>query len=192
MHKRHRIFIAINLPEDIKKTLAFYQNKWQELPAKWVSPDNIHITLEFLGDLTDEELGEVCLAVKEAAQRHSSFSISLNNVSYGPLPLNPKKSPKMIWAVGEGNKELADLKNDLEKFLLKSIRFSPENRKFALHVTLARIKEWEWKRIDPEERPEINENIDLLFTVESIEVMESELKRSGPVYTILESHNLGE
>jgi 2'-5' RNA ligase len=44
--------------------------------------------------------------------------------------------------------------------------------------------------IEPEERPEINESIDLAFTVESIEVMESVLKRGGPQYSIIESHNL--
>jgi 2'-5' RNA ligase len=57
---------------------------------------------------------------------------------------------------------------------------------------LARISEWEFKKFEIDERPEINEEIDLFFTAESIEVMESELKRGGPVYTILESHNLGE
>ena len=57
---RHRIFIAINLPEDVKKELAKYQEKWPEFPAKWMSPENIHITLEFLGYLTNENLGQAC------------------------------------------------------------------------------------------------------------------------------------
>jgi 2'-5' RNA ligase len=187
MHKRHRIFIAINLPENIRKKLSSYQDKWQEVPAKWVSSDNIHITLEFLGYLTDQELGDVCMIAKEVIKRNKSFSINLNKICYGPLPLNPKKSPKMIWAIGQDVKELANLKNDLEKSLLESVRFSPENRKFIPHITLARISEWEWKKIEPEERQEVDENTDLLFSVESVEVMESELKRGGPRYTILES-----
>ncbi len=58
------------------------------------------------------------------------------------------------------------------------------------HITLARIQEWEWKKIEPEERPEVNENIDFIFTVESIEVMESVFKKGGSKYTIIESHNL--
>ena len=96
----------------------------------------------------------------------------------------------MIWAEGEKSKELALLREDLEKSLTEKVRFVPENRTFAPHITLARISAWEWKGIEPEERPEINEKIDLLFTVESIEVMESELHRGGPVYTILESFKL--
>ena len=96
----------------------------------------------------------------------------------------------MIWAEGEKSKELMKLKNDLEESLIKKVRFVPEGRAFAPHITLARIGALEFKAIEPEERPEVNENIDLAFTAESIEVMESELHRGGPVYTVLESHNL--
>ncbi|MDP2910533.1 MAG: hypothetical protein Q8N58_01975, partial [bacterium] len=65
-----------------------------------------------------------------------------------------------------------------------------ENREFAFHITLARISQWAWQRIEPEERPEINEDINLNFPVNSIEIMESILKKGGPEYVILESYNL--
>src|SRR3989344_816820 len=201
MEKRHRIFIAINLPEDIKRGLSEYQEKYAELfrslcdresstksgPAKWTAKDNLHITLEFLGDLTDEELGNVCKVAGEVSKRHKIFSINLNKILYGP----PKKiPPRMVWVEGEKSDELADLKEDLQECLLEEIKFRPDGKGFTPHITLARISEWEFRKIEPEERPEISENIDLTFTVESIEVMESELKRGGPVYSILESHNL--
>ena len=201
MEKRHRIFVAINLPEEVKKELFAYSEKWPELPAKWTAKDNLHITLEFLGDLTDVEIGEVCVIVKKVAERHSCFSLNINQILYGPPnpPPDPKgtpatagqgKIPRMVWAEGQKSKELQDLKNDLEESLLEKIKFRPGGRGFVPHITLARISEWEFRKFDLEDRPEINENIDLFFTVESIEVMGSELKRSGPVYTILESHNL--
>ena len=98
----------------------------------------------------------------------------------------------MVWAEGEKSEELADLKNDLQEYLLEKIAFRPEGKGFIPHITLARISEWEWKKIEPEERPEVNGNIESIFTVESIEVMESELKRGGPQYTIIESHSLKE
>jgi 2'-5' RNA ligase len=184
---KHRVFVAINLPGDIKKELSSYAEKWPDFPAKWTGKDNLHITLEFLGSLTDEEVGEVCVTVKEVVKRHSSFSLNINKILYGP----PKKiPPKMVWAEGEKSKELSDLKNDLQDALLEKIRFRPEERVFAPHITLARINAWEWRNIEPEERPEINENLDLIFSVESIEVMESEMKKGGPVYTVLESHSL--
>ena len=180
--------MAINLPGDIKKELFAYSEKWAELPAKWTEKDNLHITLEFLGSLTDEEVGEVCVAVKGVAERHKSFSLNINQILYGP----PKKMPpRMVWAEGDKSKELTKLRDDLENALTEKVRFVPENRTFAPHITLARISSWEFRAIEPEEVPEINESIDLMFTVESIEVMESELKKGGPVYTVLESHQLG-
>ncbi len=192
MEKRHRIFIAINLPEDIKRQLFLYSEKWLELPAKWTTKDNLHITLEFLGHLTDQEIADVCKISGEVAKRHKAFSINLNKVLYGPLRLRSGQAPKMIWATGEGLDGLTDLKQDLQEYLVEKISFRPDQKESLTHITLARISEWEFRKIEPEERPEVNENIDLVFTAESIEVEESELKKGGPQYTILESHQLGE
>ncbi len=195
MEKRHKIFVAINLPGDIKKQLFLYSQKFLDLPARWVPKDNLHITLEFLGALTDMEIGEICVAVKEVAERHGSFTIELQKVLYGP-PLRQGSAgqaqtiPKMVWVEGKKSKELAMIRQDLENTLTEKISFIPESRAFAPHITLARINAMEFRQIEPEEVPEINEVIDLAFTVESIEVMESEMRKGGPVYTILESHNL--
>lgn len=186
MEKRHRIFIAISLPNDIKKQLATYEQKWKEVPAKWTSANNMHVTLEFLGNLTDEELGEVCMIVKEVSQRHRAFSINLNKVGYGP---EKKIPPKVIWVEAEASDEFLDLKEDMQEYLLERVSFKPESRKTLPHVTLARILEWEWRKLDQEDMPEIFDEIDLSFFVESIEVMESVLKKGGPEYTVLESHS---
>ena len=202
---RHRIFIAINLPEDVKKQLADYEKKWPTLPVRWVRGDNLHITLVFLGYLNDEELLEVIKIVQEVAAKNLSFSINLNKILYGP----PKKfPPRMVWVEGEESQELANLQKDLENSLysspLKGIKDSNppttlpqerapgEIRPYSPHITLGRIKTWEFRRIEPEERPSVSEEISLSFPVESIEVMESQLKRGGPEYTILDSAPLAE
>jgi len=189
MEKRHRVFIAINLPEEVKKELEKYEKKWPELPAKWTPKGNLHITLEFLGNLTDQEIGDVCQIVRELTKRHKSFTINLTKVLYGPVGKYP---PKMIWVEGEKSEELVNLKNDLEECILEKVKFRPDEKSFLLHITLARILEWEFRKIEPEEVPEINEDIDLMFSADSIEVMESEIKRGGPQYTVLESHEFGE
>jgi 2'-5' RNA ligase len=181
---RHRIFIAINLPEEIKKELKASQSQWPELPIRWTKPENLHITLVFLGYLSDEDLLEVCNLTREVAQRNKPFSLNLKKICYGP----PKKMPpRMVWVEGEKSQELGDLKNDLENSLLEGVSFHREKRAFSLHITLGRIRRWEWKKIEPEERPEVNKEIDLTFEVNSIEVMESKLKRGGAEYTVLES-----
>jgi len=158
---QRRIFIAINLPEAVKKELSSFQLKWPELPAKWTKKDNLHITLEFLGYLSDSELLKVCQNAQELASKHKPFEVKLNKICYGP----PGKPPRMVWAIGDKIKEL---------------NITP-------HITLARIRAWEWRKIEPEERPLAEEDIDLSFEVNSLEVMESVLKRGGPSYTVLKS-----
>ena len=162
---KHRVFIAINLPEGVKKKLASHKDKWPELPARWTKEDNLHITLEFLGYVSDEEILEILKTAKEMASKHASFEVKLNKICYGPPGKIP---PRMIWAIGDKINEFNTVP----------------------HITLARIQTWQWKQIEPEERPEVNEDINLSFEVNSIEVMESALSRGGPKYTMLESFPL--
>lgn len=185
--QRKRIFIAINLPDDIKKQLTSFQDTWPELPARWTKKESLHITLAFLGYISDEELLTVCRTVQQVASRHKPFTARLIKIVYGP----PKKfPPRMIWAEGEKSPELAALKDDLEKCLAAEVNFSEEKRAFSPHITLARIKTWEWRAFEPEERPEVHEDIDLSFGVDSIEVMESRLKKGGAEYVALQSYPL--
>lgn len=202
---RHRIFIAINLPEEIKRELVKYQEKWPELPIRWTKKENLHITLIFLGSLSDEELLKVCKTIKEITSQNSPFLINLKKILYGP----PKKiPPRMVWVEGicpeivegacpeltEGKKvdKLSHLQKTLQNSLLSSIVLAKEDlisntRPYIPHITLGRIKTWEFRQIEPEERPEVNEEINLNFKVNSIEIMESRLKRGGAEYIILES-----
>ena len=156
---RHRIFIAINLPEEIKEELFNYQNRFEDEGgwARWTKKDNLHITLEFLGYVDDKDMAKVLEKTQNFALKTTAFSVKLDKIDYFPNT----EEPKYIFATGDG-----------------------------YHVTLARIKEWQWRRIDPEERPVAEEDISLEFQVSSIEVMESVLKRSGSEYTILRSYKL--
>ena len=202
MQKKHRIFIAINLPIEVKKQILKYEEKWSALPARWAIEDNLHITLSFLGYLTDTEIGEASIAVKKAVENYNSFEISLNKICYGPLrqftassslraaPQGKLEMPRMVWLMGEKSKELSSLRRDIENALASSIGFKPEIRSFSPHITLSKIKMMEFRNLDLEERPEVNENVNLGFEVSSIEVMESELKRGGPTYTVIESYQL--
>lgn len=182
---KHRIFLAINLPENVKEELAEYQKQWPDLPVRWTKKINLHITVEFLGYLSDEEILEVCKIAKETAKKHSSFPINLIKTCLGP----PGKAPKMIWVLGNKSEEFTSLKNSLQKAMVESgrMRFLPENRTFSPHITLGRINSWAFKEIEPDERPSVEEDINLKTEATSIDVMESVLKRGGPIYSILES-----
>ena len=180
----HRIFIAINLPEEIKRELISYQEKWPELPIRWTRKDNLHITLSFIGPVNDEEIPGICQAAREAAGRHEPFSINFKKICYGPPGKIP---PRMVWVEGEKSRELGELQQDLENSISNINTGKSEKRDYAPHLTLGRIKEWEFKKIEPEERPEVETDINLDFDVNSIEVMESKLRRVGPEYAVLES-----
>lgn len=185
--KKRRIFIAINLSSEIKQELSVFQEEWKDLPSKWVDPENLHITLAFLAYLKEPQIKKVGESIKKIAPSHNPFSIHFSEIDYGP---KDKGIPRLIWVKGEKTEELQSLKKNLDTTLQKSIGFKPRKRPFRPHITLARIKKWEWKRIEPEDRPQIPVPVSLNHKVNSIEVMESKLKRGGPEYQVLESISL--
>ncbi|MBI2577818.1 MAG: RNA 2',3'-cyclic phosphodiesterase [Candidatus Wildermuthbacteria bacterium] len=160
--------------------------QWQDIPARWATKDNLHITLAFLGGRSDRELEEINSLVKEEASRHNPFEIVLEKIVYGPT----KENPRMIWVAVKSPEDLLNLQKGIEKTLTDAELYTPENREFSPHITLARLKEWQFRQIEPEERPTVNEEIDLRFTVNSVDLMESALKRTGSEYKILESFPL--
>jgi len=70
-----RTFIAIELPKDIKNILGNIQNELKQSQAdvKWVKPDNIHLTLKFLGEIQEDLVKKIQLVLEEIAQKNSSF-----------------------------------------------------------------------------------------------------------------------
>ncbi|HOX30487.1 MAG TPA: RNA 2',3'-cyclic phosphodiesterase [Candidatus Paceibacterota bacterium] len=191
MNNLHRIFLAINLPERVRQALFDYQDQWLDLPANWTRKENLHVTLLFIGNASDQETADICNAVSAVAKRHEPLTLDFKRIVYGP----PKKvPPRMVWAKGSASAELAGLRQDLEHTLYDLGAGQMEKNgvpQFSPHITLARINQFEIRKMDPEEVPGIDENISISFTAESIEVMESELKKGGPVYTVLESATLG-
>lgn len=190
--KKRRIFIAINLPAAIKRRLANLRQKWPELPARWTSEDNLHLTLVFIGYVSDDQLAEICKITREVARKYPPFELKFNKVVYGPPSVKtsqgqPDGQTRMIWLEGEKSEVLTRLKDDLENTLLESRRsgfYRKEDRQFKPHLTLARMKD-EWRDYAP--KPEINLVFNEAIFVETIEVMESELRRGGAEYAILES-----
>ncbi len=191
-----RVFIAINLPKEIKEKLEDLEKEIADMfpqevsrgLIRWVKKENLHLTLLFIGYVKDEEIPKICQIVKEATEGQKSFSLKFERVGYGPPEKIP---PRLIWLDLEKKPELLTLAEKLKKEMAEAgILRRIEKRGFSPHITLARIKSWQWKRIEPEERPEIEREISLIFEVKSVEVMESILKRTGSEYIILESAKL--
>lgn len=192
----HRIFIAINLPEKIKNGLENLGKETAELfpeetsrgLIRWVKKDNLHITLLFLGYLKEENIPQICQIVNQIAKTQNPFSLEFKKILYGPPNKIP---PRLIWVELEKSRELTEIVKKLRQKVEEiGVLEKMEKREFSPHITLGRIRTWQWKRIEPEERPDIEKDISLNFEVHSIELMESQLKRTGAEYTILETCNL--
>lgn len=186
---RHRVFVAINFPSHIKDELEKLKKHWPILPCRWVPKQNLHLTLAFLGYLNEEGLEKVMNSLAIVGQRHHPFSFFLDYISYGP---DKKFPPRLLWLKGKSNEALLELKKNIDEVLNESIGYIPETRDFIPHITLARIKKWQWRQIDPEDRPQINKRVNFKIPVNSFEIMESHLKRSGAQYEILKSISLKE
>ena len=197
-----RIFVAINLPEEIKNKIGeekkeikeLFPEELRETMFKWVKKENLHITLLFIGYINEKILPQLNLTVKKIIEGFKSFSLKLEKITYGPPASAGRPKiipPRLIWLDIEKKPDLLELAQKLKQGVEKTgILNRYEKREFSPHITLARIKTWQWRKIEPEERPKIDKKINLNFEVNSIEIMESKLKRGSSEYTVLESFKL--
>jgi 2'-5' RNA ligase len=199
---QRRIFVAINLPESIKLKLQKSQQEWSDLPVRFTKKNSLHFTLLFIGHVLDEQMLGICQKIREIAKKHQPFELEFGRVCLAP----PNKPSRLIWIEGERNEALINLKRDIEGMMVfregDSRAFAEIERElkiFVPHITLARIRQMAWKKLD--EKPVINKDILISVPVNSIDVMESNLKPSytkasegrhdGVEYVILESAGLG-
>ncbi len=185
----HRIFLAINLPEAIKTELQSLQARLPELPIRWVNPENLHITLVFVGNTSDKELETLQENCRRIGEGTKPFSFQFSELSYGPSSANPR----MVWLKGKAPKALARLQKNLQEAVQSKSAFGapPEKYPFVLHLTLGRLKEYELQTIELEELPNINQDVSYDIPVSSFEIMESSLKKTGAEYATIESIQLG-
>ncbi|MDH3394432.1 MAG: RNA 2',3'-cyclic phosphodiesterase [Desulfobulbaceae bacterium] len=129
----HRLFVAVDLPETIKDRLA---EICFGLPgAKWVKPEQLHLTLRFIGEVDGATFMDIRAALATIAL--PPFSLGLKGLGCFP----PRKTPRVLWVGLEPPLEqLVQLRNRVEATLVR-LGVEPEHRKFAPHITLARLKE---------------------------------------------------
>ena len=180
-----RLFIAINLPENIKEKIGDVLREIQEENpqlkkiARWTTQENWHFTLVFLGYQPNESVPVIRRAMEEARKDLREVKIEFKWLDYGPIG----DLPRMVWltATKETESALSKIKNKLEEKLLENkISWGRESRPFRAHLTLARFLPKPLKDL-----PKIREEVFLDFSVRSIFLMKSTLKPSGAVYESL-------
>lgn len=180
---KHRIFISINLPDEIKRRLLEHKKRWKNLKVRWTKFENIHLTLEFLGLIEYKKLRTVLKVAEETVTQFQPFNICLDRIVLGPNPVQAK----MFWATIMADKPLLNLKDVFNKNLLEAgIELNNEDKNFNPHITLARARGNELKG------KQTNINLFRLeFKAESVEVMGSRLLPGGARYKTIGSFRLG-
>lgn len=187
---RLRTFIGLDLGKTIRDRAVALQEKLAQTgtAVKWVEPENIHVTLLFLGEVDDREVPTVCRAVAEETKTHGPFRLSIEG--FGCFP-NPRR-PRIVWiGVGAGTQELCALHDDLEPPLLALGCYRREERKYTPHITIGRVKgDGSTDSLSPALAQQAGWQGGEIM-VSEILVLSSELTPKGPIYTVLSRANLG-
>lgn len=181
-----RIFIAIALPEDFRLQLIQIQDRYH-LPVSWVQADNLHVTVLFLGAVQSENVYQIIREVERVAKKHQPFTLNFGQVRYGPDDSLP---PRLVWLTGDENQEFNKLKEEIDQRLrAENLYYLPDQSRDAkIHVTLGRVKKWEWAKLEAEAREPIKEDLDRQVMVNEILIMESKLSPGRPPkYFVIET-----
>lgn len=155
-------------------------------PIRWVPPENVHLTLKFLGEAGEERVREVCAAVDGAAAGVAPFEMSVGRFGAFPSP----RRPNVVWLGVELESTLGELQELVEQ-ALAGLGFPREERAFRPHLTLGRAH----KRLSPKEFRGLDELLKRLdysdtFQVRSVDVVRSRLMPTGAIYDVVHSANL--
>lgn len=181
--KPFRAFVAIKLSARVTEVLAGLKKRLADsgITARWVRPENVHLTLRFFGDIPPGSVAPVLTCMETAVNTIPPVNLSVCGLGFFP---NIKRA-QVIW-VGIGGEIglLADLHSRLERELHK-IGLEPENRRFAPHLTLGRIKKPVSSEVLARALGEIGMFSPVPFTAQKIYLMESKLTKNGSIYTDL-------
>ena len=186
----HRIFVAIEASAQIRGAVQRLVKKLRraEAKVKWVEPTNVHLTLKFLGDATEQQVADVCRVVGQSASGFDPFEFFCHGA--GAFP--DAARPRTVWVgVREGESQIVALHQKVDE-ALGEMNFSRERRRFRPHLTVGRVRGGGpavrelGGLIEKHNEFELGRAI-----VDELVVFSSELTREGPIYTPLSHAPLG-
>jgi 2'-5' RNA ligase len=181
-----RLFLALNLPAEIKAKLANLIIKLQKgnknKPIKWVTDDNFHLTLHFLGDTKEERIPELIQKLEPIISGYQILNFQLSSkIDAFPNLADPKVIFLELKELNDG--QTLKLQKQTGQALAE-LGWEINSRPFRLHLTLGRVKFKTTIQI-----PDFNLNISD-FQVKTIDLMASQLTPNGPIYSVISSYLL--
>jgi 2'-5' RNA ligase len=187
-----RVFIAIEIPLEIKKAIAAEiasLHNGAGRAVRWVATENIHLTLKFLGEISPANVDLLAQALQSECDQHAPFDITVTGL--GCFPNSHR--PRIIWIGLNIPPDLNRLQHKLETATAR-MGYATEDKPFSPHLTIGRVRE----QFSSAELKNIQSALEKLhvgslgtFTVQSVHLFKSDLKPDGPVYTSLFSARLG-
>lgn len=168
-----RLFIAIDLPQEVKQKLGTLSKSFDFPHARWVKPENLHLTLKFLGRVKEEKVESITLTLKNLTADFPAFTLQTGKLGVFPS----LKRARVVWIDLEGGRGEAKKLAHLIDEKLSLLGFEKEEREFQPHITLARLK----KPTFLHSLPLVNWSFS--FLTKEIILFESVLKSTGPIYT---------
>ena len=180
-----RVFLAINLPDRIKKEISFnlekFKSKNDDYNIRWTSSDNYHLTIHFFGNVSNKQIALIERILSEEIKNIPKFKIKTGDVGYLPN----KRNPRIIYVeIIDIEKKLKDLVCKVEALLDKA-HFSASRKPWKAHLSIARIKNYIKNEKIYEEKLKSTS-----FKVKSVELMESHLNPTGSVFNVITSFGL--
>ncbi|HEC94735.1 MAG TPA: RNA 2',3'-cyclic phosphodiesterase [Thermoplasmatales archaeon] len=181
-----RGFIAIDIK--CSSSLLGFINDLKKAPAqlKMVEPENIHLTLKFLGDTKEKIIPDIEEVMKQSTEDIPPFEVNLQGVGVFPN----KNYITVIWVGMEKKQELTFIAEKLDE-LLQNLGYKKERRPFSPHVTVARVKRIKEKNTLLSLLEKYRETDFGKLKVDSIKLKKSDLTPKGPIYTTIREINLG-
>lgn len=175
-----RSFIAIDLDGPVRESLSRLQAELKSCGAdvRWVKPENIHLTLKFLGDVGEETAGNIISALEKCCTGVKAFDIEVSGVGVFP----DTKSPRVLWAGISGGGILGELQRKIED-AAAALGFKREKRKFVPHLTLGRFRSSRGKKIPADNIERHKHSKFGAVKVRSVTLMKSDLGPGGARYT---------
>lgn len=188
MNEPIRSFIAIELsPENQAKLSQIIKElKTSGADVKWVRPENIHLTLKFLGQVETKQIPEITEILEETAKGFDKFEIQLNELGAFPKI----HSPRVIWVnANEPTGIISTIVFQLEERLEK-LGFAKEGREFTAHITIGRVRSSDGRinLVDKLKQTKISSPI--IQEVNKLTLFKSTLTPSGPIYGVINQANL--
>jgi 2'-5' RNA ligase len=173
-----RLFIAVEIPEEVKDYLFSIKNNFKNDLAKinWIAKKNLHQTLKFIGDVDEKLIKEIINKLKEV--KFNKFELELDGLGFFPN----ENYIKVMWVGVKDPVKVMELQQDIEEKLSKYFK---KDHEFSAHITIGRVKFIKKKK----EFLEIFKKIKiekLSFKVANFKLIKSELSKDGPKYTVLE------